>query len=331
MPMRRTPTGGFVLQELLAIVLFVSAVLVVLAALSSRSRSLASLGESMANLKRLHQSTVTFGDDNSGLFATFTWRKGTNPSPYPDLVNSFSDLEAAANQAVDIMRRRAGLTQAQLPKITSWIPHVFYSHLVLSDHLGTDLPHRWVISPEDPKRLAFAFDRSQWPGTGSNLRWAFSSSYEVPVAFWSRPDSGPDAVFQSFSYNTFTVPNTAQFGQRRLDEVVYPSHKAMYHDRHQRHFGPRQGYFMHEEARVPVATVDGAVSVRRGADANQGWNPSQPTSQSPTMVSYSPPPSGQFAWDPPALSPNNEDIVPGRYRWTRRALGGRDVDGPQVP
>jgi hypothetical protein len=245
-------------------------------------------------------------------------------------VNSATDVEAAANQAVHIIRRRAGLSQAGMPKVNGWLPNIFYSHLVLAEYLDQELPLRWAISPEDPKRLAFAMDRSQWPGTGPNLRWAFSSSYEVPVAFWSFPESGPGAISQTM-YNAFQTPGQLQLGTRRLDEVVYPANKAVYYDRHQRHFGPRQGFFMHDEARIPIATVDGAVSVRRGKDGNPGWQPNTPTSPSPSMISYGPVAEGQFGWDPPALSPSGQDIVPGRYRFTRMGLSGRDVDGPEVP
>lgn len=320
---------AFVLHEAVTVVIVGVAVAALLAVASTRSRSLASLGESMANLRKMHQATASFADDNESRFATFTWRKGTSPSQYPDLASAATDLQAAANQAVDIIRRQASFPT--MPKVTSgWLPYPSYSFLVLADYAGAELPARWLISAEDPQRLAFALDRSQWAGAGINARWAFSSSYEVPAAFWAIPDSGPEAVSQS-TYNTWSIPGGARFGGDHLDSVAYPANKALYYDRHQRHFGPRQGYFMHEEARVPLATVDGAVSVRRGADCNPGWQPRQPDNPNPTYIYYAPATSGQFAWDPPALDPSGQDLVVGRYRWTRNALLGRDVDAPEVP
>lgn len=321
---------AFVLQEAVALV-FVCAAVAVFVVMCGRSRALASLGESMANLRRMHQSTAQYGEDNAAWFATFSWKKGNHLSAYTDLQNPVSDVQAAADQAVDIIRRRAGVSQAGFPRITGWIPNISYSHLVLSEYLGTDLPMRWVISPEDPKRLAFALDRSQWFSAGaSNARFAFSSSYEIPVAFWSSPDSGSGAVSQNV-YSQYAFSSSTEMGGRRLDEVAYPSQKAVYYDRHQRHFGPRQGFFMHDEARVPVAAADGAVSVRRGKDANQGWYPPSPFGQDPSFILYNPSQSGPFAWDPPALDPSGSDQVVGRYRFTRGALAGRDFDGPEVP
>lgn len=326
----RPRSRAFVLVEAVTLVVMCVVVVAIVAVASKRSRSLASLGESMANLRQMHQATAQYGDDYAGRFATFSWRKGPCPSQYADLKNASSDLDAAAKQAVDIIRRRAGFTAAQFPPLSGWVPHPNYTLLVLVDYLGQALPMRSVISPADEMRLAFASDRSQWVGGSMNVRWAFSSSYEVPVAFWSATEPG-SSVYQSGAYNLYYIPSLAQFGTRRLNEVVYPSNKAVYYDRHQRHFGPRQGFFMHEEARVPVATVDGAVSVRRGADANPGWLPNDPTNPNPTYITYQPAPLGQFSWDPPALDPSGIDLVVGRYRFTRGALAGRDVDGPEVP
>lgn len=321
---------AFALAELLAIVTVVAAVVAVYLVLSSRSRAMSSLGETNSNLRFLAQGYSQFAADHQDAVATFSWRAGVTDTPYADLRNAATDIEAAANQAVSIIRTRGNLPQ--MPRISNWIPHIMYSQIVLFDHLGIELPSRSAISPEDKPRMAHALNRSAWgQGGATNFRWPFSSSYELPVAFWNNPDNGASAVYNSSNYSTFLIPGDAGFGGRRLGEITYPANKALLYDRHQRHFGPRQAFFMHDEARVPVAAADGSVAVRRGVLGNRGWQPQSPTSQQYLVVAYNPSQGGVYDWDPRALAAPLQDLFPGRYRFTRRGLFGRDFDGAEVP
>ena len=307
----RTCRRAFALAELLATVTVVAAVLAVYIVLSSRSRAMAALGESVTNLRQLTTGYLQYGQDNQSRIATFSWRAGEFHAGYP---LASSDLQAAAYQAVSIMRTRANMPQ--IPIVTGWNPYIYYGHLSLLDYFGYELPTRLAISPEDKQRLSWALDRSRWGTQGStNYRWAFSSSYEGPYELFS----ATGMIDQSgYEYNQLSIHGN-DWGRRRLDEITFPSFKALLYDRHQRHFGPRQAFFMHQEARIPVASADGNVAIRRSEHGNPGWQPRNPSSDQASMISYRPSSSGAFAWDPPALDPSGTDIVPGRYRYTRGA------------
>ena len=327
-PLRMCPSRcrGFVLAELAAIIVVIGVVMALLFTLGSRSRSLSSLGETNTNLRQLSAGIAQFASDHQNQCVSYTWRRGTSDTPYEDLRNASTDVQAAANQAVAIIRSRGDLPQLQ--RITSWVPHLAYNHLPLFDYLGIALPSRTALSPEDKPRLAWALDRSQWDtGVNAFYRLPFTSSYEFTIEFMSSPG---DVNQDGLTYNIYKVANV-EFGFRRLDEITYPSFKAVLYDRHQRHFGSRRPFFMHEEARVPVAAADQSVATHRSTIGNQGWKPHDPDNPNPSIIDYYPSTASAFAWDPPALDPSGTDIVPGRYRYTRGGLAGRDFDASEVP
>jgi len=309
--------------------LAIVAVLLAIFTLSAAdSRRNASLGESLNNLKQFAWAGSAYTADNSERFWTFSWQAGsTSPSEFPDLEFASTDLEAAANQAVDIIRRRANPT---MPRVTNWVPQILYNQLVLADHMNIPLPTPWVASPADATRLAW----QRWPanpiplpdGGGLQLRWVYSSSYEVGAAFWQRDQKvGADSVIeQSSSHNTYFIPQPLlPMGDRLITQVVHPSRKAMVWDSHQRHFGSRVAFFGYAEARVPVLTVDGSATVRATSEANNGFRPNSPSSGIPTQYSYTP-----QSYEPGALP--GSPTVNGRYRWTRGGLTGRDFGASEV-
>ena len=104
---------------------------------------------------------------------TYTWRStDTGLSDFPDL--NFStpwDSQAASAQAVDILRRLSTRTDpGDIPSPISyaWLPHPYYSHLVLQDYLSHHIPEKGVICPEDRDRLNWQndpenlFDNNAW-------------------------------------------------------------------------------------------------------------------------------------------------------------------------
>lgn len=287
-------------------------------------RRLSSMGESSNNLRQIAAGHAMYGADFGGKFATFSWTKGNCPSAYDDLKTASSDVSACANQAVDILRRRFDPT---FPKTASWIPHIYYSGLVLSDYLNRRLPDRMVASPEQVTLLKWQSNAADWQQAGApNNRAPFGSSYEILTpAFFSTPDSGDGALYQTDT-QSMSVPATAQFRSRLASDVAFPSQKVLSFDKYQWHFGPRVAFFMYGEARVLVSMCDGTVSVRHTEAGNRGWNPTNPSSPEPSWINYAP-----ASYEPPTLSGQPQDLVVGQYRWTRRALVGRDFDGPEVP
>lgn len=317
---------GLALVDVVATVVVCAILAALLAVSRPRERALGQLGESMSNLREFGVAFEAYGRDNADLVATFGWRAGVTPSTYPDLAFAASDFEAAGLQAVDIMRRRGNLTASQLPRQTSWIPHISYPHLALIDYLATSAPWNTAASPGDANQLKWATDPAKWQENGApTARHPFASSYELPPAYTCTPDSGPNAVYQASSHNIYGVPSGARFGGRRMQDVVYPSNKALMYERVQWFFGSRVAFFMYDEARVPVLAADGNVQLRRSAHSNPGWDPRSPNSSNPTALLYSPP-----AYEPPALAGVPTTVV-ARMRWTRRALAGRDFDATEVP
>jgi hypothetical protein len=303
-----------------------------LAAHDSRRRSRAA--GSIDNLRFIGAGTQSYAADNADSLWTLSWRAGAQQTEYPDLNNASTDLIAAANQAVYIMRRLGGMPQVQRP--FNWVPHILYSHLPLVEHLGASLPSRVFVSPEDRNRLSWQRDAAGFlalpnipPGGSEALRWIFSSSYETGPAFWSADAiaNGQQTVTQSNQHYAYQVPNLAQLGRRTLSEVRFPSSKAHYWETHQRDLAVRVPFFAIPFARVPVLTVDGSAQVRSAEYTNRGFKPNSPADPSPTQFTYLP-----DNWEPPAMNTSNTqgDVVIGRMRWTRWGLRGRDFNGPQV-
>lgn len=326
---------AFALLDLLTLLALAALVVALLSVMGTRSRRLGQLGESMANLKQYAAGTMSYRADNAEAVWSFSWRPNNIPvNADPDLrAQALSDdLSAASAQAVQILRRRAGRTD--ITPISAWIPHILFSHLVLADYMGTELPLRFAVSPGDRERLRWAndpagFDRGIYtpnPGTGDNTfkRWPYSSSYELGPSFFS-PDSGTNTVTQANTTTTYQVtasPNT--LGRRRLDEVAFPSQKAMVWEQYSRYHAPRATFFMYPESRCPILFVDGSVQARVTSLANRGWNPQTPTNPFPLNMTHT-----TQAWESGASLQST--TVTGYYRWTRRGLLGRDFDGAEVP
>lgn len=313
---------GFALADVLGLLSVVGLGVLLLLAAMPEPRRVASLTESKANLRRFAGATFSYAEDHADRFWGFSWKKGGTYSQFPDLNNAPTDLQAHADQAVDIIRRRM---QPNMPKMSNWVADLLYGPLVLAEYLDLSLPDRFFASPADATLLLWQDDPAKVPPGGPDMqRWRASSSYEMPTAFFSFPWSGSSAVQQSSTHNAYFVPPTAEFGGRMLSEVSHPSLKVFLHDRFQRHFGPRTAFFGYREARVLTLLGDGSADVRKTRATNRGWNPAQPTFPSVTAYTYSPAP-----WEPPVL-PVISPTVEGHYRWTRKALEGRDFGGSDL-
>jgi hypothetical protein len=332
---------GFTAVELAAAVAVTAALCIFVLLTGANQRRLARLGEDLAHLKELGAATGQYAQDAADRFWGFSWVRGQAPVDPNDpnavgLTFAFSDMQAAANQAVYIMRRRGNMPQ--VPAIISWTPHPLYTHLVIEDYLEKSLPWRAVISSADRWRLKWAADRDCFLATcnscqpvgseATNRRWIFSSSYQPGVAFFDLSPRGSRISQQGVNYNLYTFGPTALFGGCQMSAVLFPSQKVLLADQNARHFGARQPYCTHDEARLPLLMADGSVPVRSAADANPGWDPNSTSPTSVTHFTYLP---NNACWDPPALNPSAGDQVLGRFRYTRNGVAGRDFGGPQTP
>lgn len=333
MEARRHPPA-FALIELAAVL---AAILLLAAALlisTSDTRRLARLGEDTANLRRIGSLTGSYAADNADLFWTFSWKRNQSyQTLYPELNNAATDQIAANNQLAYLLRTTAN--RPDMPVVPTLVPHFFYSHLVLATYAGLALPATSHISTADTYRLKWASDPAcfdqgcflpfQPSPDPAQKRNPYSSSFSTTLAFYDRSVVS-NRISSAGIYNAYVVFSGTELGAFPLTAVRFPSQKVLLHDQNARHFGPRQPYCTHPEARLPLLMTEGSVAVRSAADANPGSEPNNPSS--PAAPSFSYLPSGR-PWEPPSLLPSG-DIVQGRFRYTRRGLEGWDFGRPEV-
>lgn len=335
---RRSRRRGFTLTEI-AMGLVVLAVLVaILVVAGDRTRRTAMLGEDLSNMRQIAALTGQYAADNQDLFWTFSWQGGeTYGSKWPELNTAPSDLEAAANQAVVILRDSAG--REDMPKIFGWYTYHMYSHLPLLQYAGLEFPNRLFVSAGDKARRLWAsdplgFDQGKFlpnqppPTAESNKRWPYSSSYQLATSFFDQALLQGNRVNQSgLPENQWFTPLGGDLRARTLSATKFPSLKSHLHDKFAWHFGTTAAdsllngefekgypYFAEEHARLPILFVDGHAAVHRSGDANKGWVPTSPCPFKPTTI----------------VSPSSGKTVPGRYRWTRHFLDGADVSKPEI-
>ena len=198
------------------------------------------------------------------------------------------------------------------------VPNSFYTHLVLADYNGEELPSPQYACPEDATLLAWQSDPANFNNLGvpspappgklanDNKRWPYMSSYGVPTHAWSQDDpydifDHRVSVFEGASrlvtYGTHHE-STIDHGNRRYDEVAYPAAKVHFADRGARHFTPRAVYWGFADQKQPVLYFDGVVRTTRTGAANPGWDWNNPDSQFSShayLVNFATP---NFAWYP---------------------------------
>ena len=339
--MVRRLRAGFTLIELLVVIAIIALLIGILLPALGEARRTGRLAVCLANLKQLGTAAHTYAADYQDRLFAFTWKKGKNYSKYPDLNSTgmANDVAAAAQQAIDILRRRADredITPAGLAP--GWNPHALYTHLVIQDYLASRLPEKLVVCPEDKHRNLWMTDPKGFdaglfqpapsapngPGQNSGKRWPYSSSYQTTTAVYDN-SVVPNRVTQGGTHNTTLTPANANLGNKKMGDIEFPSAKVHLHDGHQRHFGKSQTYACYENARSTILMCDASVDIRTTRDSNLGWNPNAPTNSAPTTFSYQP-----DVWESPTLSGAPAEVVRGYYRWTRGGARGIDFGAREV-
>lgn len=341
MPARQLrQSRAFTLIELLVVIAVVAVLVSLLLGAVNLARKSARHTVCQSNMRTMGTTVGTYSSTFQDRIYAFTWNKDTRQSAWDDLNNHDNDLTAAADQAVDILRRRAD--RPDFPNLTNWIPHISGTHLVVLDFLNARLPDKQVICPEDAHRNAWArdpraFDQQAvipYPGgmigppRAFGKIWPYSSSYYTVVASFERIPGGLTQL-QDLLYLYY--PNRIRLGGNKLGDVVFPSSKVLSYDSVQRHYGRRQQFWGYEDIRMPLAFFDGSVRVKLVGESNMGWDPLDPTSPDPLLISYKPATSpAHNVWQPPARSDAGEDLYPGRFTWTRGGIRGVDFGGGEV-
>lgn len=336
---------AFTLIELLVVIAIIALLIGILLPALSEARRIARLAVCSSNMRQLDTSIHTYAADFKDVIASFSWQAGKGYSQWNDLNNAPDSMQAASNQAIDIIRRRTG--RDNFPKMGNWIPHILYSHLVLSDYLASRLPEKLVASPMDRHRLNWQndpennYDNGMWqpfqlPLSGgkpsnSEKRWPYSSSYTPTVSAFDASNSDSTRISNSPSNSgLYNWNGTPVLGGLKLASVASPSQKVWLFDEFGRFFGKLQPPFGHFMSQAPLAFFDGSVTVRKTVNGNKGWQPNKSKDPNPLATLSVP-----DKWDPGTVASNGAAQTPpdpmfGYFRFTRGGLQGYDFDGTEV-
>ncbi|MBL8763162.1 MAG: type II secretion system protein [Phycisphaerae bacterium] len=320
---------AFTLIELLVVISIVALLVGILLPTLAEARRTARMSAALSNVKQFGLAAQAYGADFQDRWWNFSWRKGSALSEWSELNGAGNDLQAAANQAVDIIRRRAAWPD--FPVQNGWIPHILYSHLTVMDYMEARLPSQVAVDPADKLRYLWQEDpRNAKAKFGlPSERWVFSASYTAAPATYC-PDQETSGYLRQasngafWSYNYVSGGDTYRLGLRKLSDTRFPDKKVALFDEYMRHFGNKPAFFTHPSSRLPLGFSDGSASVRLTPDANKGgyYLADGGTRQAPINFTGEDLKLDDFPW------PDNQPkIQPGRYRWTLGGLRGVDFGG----
>ncbi|MCW5766295.1 MAG: type II secretion system protein [Phycisphaeraceae bacterium] len=321
---------GFTLIELLVVIAIIALLVGILLPALKEARRAARMTQSLANLKQYGNSVETYSAEyRGGPQYAFTW---TSARPNLDAALSgvpttyATDVEAAAGQAVHIIRRRSAPEQPSFPIQPAWIPNVLYTHLVLLDYLAARLPEPMVCSPEDRRLLRMQADPLN-PPPGELQRVPYSSSYQFSSSTYGPDRESPtgQSLEQGPHHGVFYLYNNPKLGGKKVADVAFPNQKVLVFDPYQRHFGKTEPYFTHPSCRTVAAFYDASVRVVPMSAVNHGgYRAAGPTGNRRAPITYDNG-VGPIPW-----IDNSNVTQPGKFRWTLGGFKGVDISSDRA-
>jgi hypothetical protein len=176
---------------------------------------------------------------------------------------------------------------------------------------------------QDPQEL---FDNNYWfpfqeAASNPNIRWPYSSSYQVVPASYDAATQASQRVMQASTHRSYL--SGGKIGGLRITAVDSPASKVFMSDSNDR-YSKLELFYAFPDAKCPMLMFDLSAAQRVTDDANPGWHPRNPTTTQTMRFLFD---ASGSQWEPQARSPA---AVDGYYRWTRGGLRGVDYGGTEI-
>ncbi|MFK7760239.1 MAG: type II secretion system protein [Phycisphaerales bacterium] len=345
---------AFTLIELVSVLAVCASVTAVLAPSMKGMRSQMRGVTSEGNLSTIGQAGAMYALDNNNRIFSYSWVAGEK---YPNLFNgnfrvADSDFEAITWQAQNILQRATGRIRGVGRIITpsSRLMSRAYSHLPLADYLGGNVSDPLWADPADSNLLhwqqnpldfdegnSFPYgnglpdqagydDNGNWPNRSNVQLWPFSSSYQTVPHSWQQ-DFGNQYIPITdtphlFSFTTTPPLNpTPQLGNRRYNEVRFPSAKVhMYEEFDREQAG--SPYFSYDHAQSAKLMFDGSINTAMSGLAQSSVSPADYINGDKFVWEQTYVPLDTFPL--PLGGLGDQTLLNQRFRWTLGGLQGID-------
>jgi prepilin-type N-terminal cleavage/methylation domain-containing protein len=334
---------AFTLVELLVVISVIALLISLALPALFRARKSGRQIVCINNMRQIGTSAFAYASDYSDHIFGFSWRP-RSPSLYntndPELIAMLDTAQdqrlAQVAQAISIMR---GNDDESITINPNWWPHLFYSHITLSNYVAGSLSSRVFICPEDKflpqfrdqaeREATILIDIGDGESPSNRRRLRYRSSYMLTASAHQSSIGFDNVIPITQNTHGLGVRPSAIYGARPMSRVAFPSQKVWMFDQQDRHSGRGTLFYAEKGAAQPLLFFDGSVSTRQSAESNKSGNPRLPNGifgfPSRLEITYRP---NIAIGEAPALTPGAQyDTL---YWFTAAGLRGVDFGGQEV-